>query len=399
MYVLLRYRFRLYPTPDEERALAMAFGCARVVFNDALAIRKAAFKNWEPYVPDAELSKRLTASKKTPEREWLSKVSAVVLQQSLADLNRGYRGFFNSISNGRKGRKKRPPKFKTRKDNRQAIRFVGEAFCVRPNGRLYLAKIGDVEVRWSRPLPSIPSSVTVIKEASGRYLASLTVEVAEEPLPAVGRECGIDLGLSHFAVLDDGTKVSAPQFLRNAMKKLKMAERALSRKKRGSANWEKSRVKLARAHAHVADARRDFHHKLSTKIIRENQAVYVEDLAVSAMIRTRLSKSVHDAGWSAFTHMLEYKAKLYGREFARTGRWEPTSQLCSACGVKDGPKPLGVREWQCKACGTVHDRDVNAAKNILALGRRESLNARGGDVRPAITAADPDEAGSLRGAA
>jgi putative transposase len=135
-------------------------------------------------------------------------------------------------------------------------------------------------------------------------------------------------------------------------------------------------MKVARAHAHVADARRDFHHKLSTKIIRENQAVYVEDLSVRGLARTRLAKSVHDAGWSAFTAMLEYKAALYGREFRRIGRWEPTSQVCSACGVKDGPKPLSVREWQCKACGAVHDRDVNAARNIAALGRREALNAR-----------------------
>lgn len=143
-------------------------------------------------------------------------------------------------------------------------------------------------------------------------------------------------------------------------------------------------MKVARAHAHVADARRDFHHKLSTSIIRENQAVTVEDLAVSGLGRTRLAKSVHDAGWSSFTGMLEYKAKLHGREFHRIGRFEPTSQVCSACGVKDGPKPLSVREWQCAVCGTVHDRDVNAARNILAAGRVDSLNARGGDVRPAF---------------
>ena len=154
------------------------------------------------------------------------------------------------------------------------------------------------------------------------------------------------------------------------------------------------RVKVARVHAQVADARRDFHHKLSTRIIRENQAVYVEDLAVRGLARTRLAKSVHDAGWSAFASMLGYKAKLYGREFRRIGRFEPTSQVCSACGYRDGPKPLQIREWQCQACGTVHDRDVNAAKNIAALGRREAQNARGGQVRPAATQAPAVEAGS-----
>jgi putative transposase len=158
-------------------------------------------------------------------------------------------------------------------------------------------------------------------------------------------------------------------------------------------------VKVARTHAKVADARRDFHHKLSTKIIRENQAVCVEDLAVRGLARTRFAKSVHDAGWSAFVSMLEYKAVLHVREFRRVGRFEPTSQVCSACGVKDGPKPLHVRGWECKACGAFHDRDVNAARNIAALGRREARNARGGQVRPPFAAAQASEAGSRRGAA
>ena len=200
-------------------------------------------------------------------------------------------------------------------------------------------------------------------------------------------------------MLDDGTKIAAPKFLRCAEKKLRRAQRDLSRTQKGSRNRENARVKVARAHARVAGARRDFHHKLSTIIVRENQAVTVEDLAVKGLARTRLAKSVHDAGWSAFVAMLEYKAKLYGRQFRKAGRFEPTSQVCSACGVKDGPKPLHVREWTCAACGTVHDRDVNAARNIAALGRREALNARGGQVRPAATRAPAGEAGSRRGAA
>jgi putative transposase len=256
-----------------------------------------------------------------------------------------------------------------------------------------------VEVRWSRPLPGAPSSVTVIRDAAGRFFASFVVEVTGQPLPETERECGIDLGLGHFAVMDNGTKASAPRFLRRAEKKLKRAQKDVSRKGKGSNRREKARVKVARAHTKVADARRDFHHKLSTKIIRENQAVTVEDLSVKGLARTRLAKSVHDAGWSTFVSMLEYKAKLYGREFRRIGRFEPTSQVCSACGTKDGPKPLSIREWACKECGTVHDRDVNAAKNIAALGRREAQNARGGQVRPLATAAPAREAGSRRGAA
>ena len=324
----------------------------------------------------------------------------MVLQQALADLNAAYRNFFGSVTGKRKGPKAAPPRFRSRKDSRQSVRFTANSrFQVLGNGRLRLPKVGDVEVRWSRRLPAAPTSVTVIRDAAGRFFASFVVEVSPEPLPETDAGCGIDLGLGHFAVLDDGTKVSAPRFLRRAENKLRRAQRALSRKQKGSANREKAWVKVARAHARVADARRDFHHKLSTQVIRENQAVTVEDLSVRGLARTKLAKSVHDAGWAAFTAMLQYKAELHGRDFRKTGRWEPASQACSARGVKDGPKPLRVREWTCKACGAVHDRDVNAARNILALGRRERLNARGGDVRPALALAVAREAGSRRGAA
>jgi IS605 OrfB family transposase len=398
--VQLRYSFRLYPSPGQAQSLARAFGCARVVFNDALAARRAAHKAGEPYLSDALLSARLTASKGTPERAWLAGVSSVVLQQALADLNAAYRNFFDSVTGKRKGPRAAPPRFRSRKDARQSVRFTKNArFAVLGNGRLRLPKVGDVEVRWSRALPTEPSSVTVIRDAAGRFFASFVIEVAPRPLPGTERECGIDLGLEHFAVLDDGTKIRAPQFLRRAEKKLRKAQQALSRKEKGSRNRDKARVKVARAHAGVAAARRDFQHKLSTRIVRENQAVTVEDLCVQGLARTRLAKSVHDAGWSAFVTMLEYKAALYGRRFRRVGRFEPTSQVCSACGVKDGPKPLHVRAWQCTVCGTAHDRDVNAAKNIAALERREAQNARGGRVRPAATLAPAGEAGSRRGAA
>ena len=346
------------------------------------------------------MSARLTEAKNTPGRAWLNEVSSVVLQQAQADLNTAYWNFFASVTGKRKGPKVAPPRFRSRKDSRQAIRFTRNSrFRVLGNGKLRLPKIGDVAVRWSRELPSAPSSVTVIRDAAGRFFASFVVGTGPVPLPETNSECGIDLGLGHFAVLDDGTKIAAPRFLRRAEKKLRRLQKDLSRKVKGSRNREVARVEVARAYAKVANARRDFNHQLSTKLIRENQAVYVEDLAVKGLARTRLAKSVHDAGWSAFVKMLEYKAELHGREFRRIGRFEPTSQVCSACGVKDGPKPLHVREWQCTACGSVHDRDVNAARNIAALGRREARNARGGDVRPAPALAVAGEAGSLRGAA
>jgi putative transposase len=286
--VQLRYNYRLYPDPAQQQALARAFGCARVVFNDALRARQ--------------------------------------------------------------------------------------------------------QVRWSRRLASDPSSVTVIKDAAGRYLASFVVTTTDGPLPATDNEVGIDLGLTHFAVLSDGTKIAAPKFLRRAARKLRKLQKSLCRKASRSQNRKKAVVKVAKAHARVADTRRDWQHKLSTRIIRDSQAVYVEDLCVLGLGRTRLAKSVHDAGWASFTAMLEYKAARYGRTFARIDRFAPTSQTCSACGRREGPKPLNVRSWTCP-CGSNHDRDVNAALNVLAAGRAESLNACGAQVRPAPVPAPRREAG------
>ncbi len=412
MAVQLRYNVRLYPTPGQRQALARAFGCARVVFNDGLRARQAAREQGLPYIGDGDLSKRvITEAKKSPERSWLGEVSAVVLQQALADLNTACRNFFASLSGKRKGPKVAAPRFRSKRDNRQAIRFTKNArFAITPGGELRLPKIGDVAVRWSRALPAEPSSVTVVKDAAGRYFASFVVEVTEKPLPRAAPEAGIDLGLGHFAVLSDERKIGFPRFLRRAEKKLKRLQRALARKAKGSNNRAKARLKVARQYAKVADARREFHHRESTKLIRENQAIYVEDLAVDGLARTRLAKSVHDAGWSAFVGMLEYKARLYGRTFHRIDRWFPSSKLCSACGAVAESMPLNVRSWTCP-CGAVHDRDVNAAKNILAAGRAERLNAShesgrdgarrsgGGQVRPPHQVAQPVEAGSLRGAA
>lgn len=390
----LRYNFRIDPTPGQRTALARTFGCARTVYNDGLRARQDARTAGLPFPKSGDLSKTLiTQAKRTPEREWLSNAPVGVLQQSLRDLDTAYRNFFDSLSGKRKGPKVGPPRFKSKRDNRQVARYTrSDRWSVTGTGRLRLPKVGDVLVRWSRDLPSDPSSVTVIRDASGRYFASFVVETnGSEVLPETTPEVGIDLGLTHFAVLSDGRKVTAPKLFRRAEKKLRKAQQNLNRKAKGSANRKKAVVKVARAHARTADARRDFHHKLSTAIIRDNQAVYVEDLAVNGLARTRVAKSVHDAGWSAFVTMLEYKAARYGRTFARVDRFFPSSQLCSACGVKDGPKPLNVREWTCQSCGTAHDRDVNAAINIrtegrktVAAGRAETQNACGGTVSPPV---------------
>ncbi|MER6592689.1 transposase [Micromonospora purpureochromogenes] len=390
----LRYNYRVYPTSGQRASLARAFGCARVVFNDGLRARQAARENNLPYVSDGELSKQvITEAKKTPERAWLGEVSSVVLQQALADLNVAYRNFFASISGKRKGRRVAPPRFRSRKDNRQAIRFTRNSrFAVLDDGRLRLPKVGDVEVRWSRSLPSEPSSVTIVKDAAGRYFASFVVTTTEdETLPPVESEVGIDLGLTHFAVLSDGTKVAAPKFLRRAARKLRRLQKSLARKAKGSHNRTKAVVKVAKAHARVADSRRDWQHKLSTRIVRDNQAVYVEDLCVVGLGRTRLAKSVYDAGWAQFMQMLEYKAALYGRTFGRVDRFFPSTRMCSDCGRINDKIVLNVRSWDCP-CGSHHDRDVNAAINILAAGRAGRLNDRGVHVRPASVPAARDEA-------
>ncbi|MET8360695.1 transposase [Micromonospora sp. NPDC005171] len=389
--VELRYNYRVYPTLGQQQALARAFGCARVVFNDGLRARQQAREAGLPYLTDAELSRQVTAAKLTPERAWLGEVSSVVLQQALADLNTAYRNFFTSVSGKRKGRTVAAPRFRSRKDNRQAIRFTANArFKVLDNGRLRLPKIGDVQVRWSRTLPAMPTSVTVVRDAAGRYFASFVVKTTDEPLPETDSEVGIDLGLTHFAVMSDGTKVTAPKFLRRTARKLKRLQQDLSRKQRGSRNHKKAVMNLARAHARVADTRRDWQHKLSTSIIRDNQAVYVEDLCVVGLGRTRLAKSVYDAGWSSFTSMLEYKAARYGRTFGRVNRFFPSTRMCSDCGRITDTMALNVREWVCP-CGSHHDRDVNAARNIRAAGRAD-LNDRGAQVRPASLPAPRSEA-------
>ncbi|WP_405150734.1 transposase [Nocardia salmonicida] len=378
----LRYNFRVYPTPGQQVSLARAFGCARVVYNDGLRARRQAFSAGSS-ISDSELSKRLTAAKKTPERAWLREVSSVVLQQALADLNTSYNNFFASVSGKRRGARVGPPRFRSRKDNRQSIRFTRTAhFSVRSGAKLRLPKIGELRVVWSRELPSEPSSVTITKDPAGRYFASFVVHVNDPPRPPVDSEVGIDLGLATFAVLSDGRTITSPRFLRRAERRLRKAQKALSRKDKGSRNRAKDRLRVAKIHGKVADTRRDWAHKQSTTIIRDNQAIFVEDLCVKGLARTRLAKSVHDAGWAQFTRLLEEKAARYGRTFAKVDRFFPSTRLCSACGLVSDKKPLHVREWIC-CCGAHHDRDLNAAINILAAGQAERLNACGEMISPA----------------
>jgi putative transposase len=395
--VQVRYLYRLYPTPGQQQALARAFGCARVVYNDCLHVRDEAHTAGEK-ITDTEVQRRvITLAKVTPEREWLAEVASVALVQACQDARRAYKNWFDSLTGRRKGPKIRRPKHK-RKRGRQSIRLTRNGFALHGE-RLYVAKAGDIRVEWSRVLPSVPSSVTVIRDPDDRYYASFVVQREATPLPVCDREVGLDLGLASLVVTSNGERVASPRFYRVAQRRLRRAQRVLSRRQKGSANRARARHRVAVVHRKVRDARLDHAHKTALRLVRDNQAVYAEDLCVSGLARTRLAKSVADAGWSQLLGCIEEKAAQYGRTFAQIGRFEPTSQVCSACGVRDGPKPLGVRQWRCPACGTVHDRDVNAARNILALGRRERLNACGTGVRPPLTVAAGAEAGTRRSAA
>ena len=368
-----------------------------MVYNDCLRLRDeyhARGKN----ISDTEVQRRVvTLAKLAPERAWLSEVASVALVQACQDARRAYRNWFDSLNGTRKGPKIRHPS-PHRKHGRQSVRFTRNGFTLY-GARLYVAKVGKIKVRWSRGLPSAPSSVTVIHEPDGRYYASFVVQRRPQPLPPSGRDAGIDLGLDRLVVTSDGEIIANPRYLRSRQRRLAQAQRALARKQKGSANRARVGRQVAVLHRKVRETRRDHAHKTALRLVRDNQAIYAEDLAVSGLGRTRLARSVHDAGWAQLLALIAEKAGHYGREFHQIGRFVPTSQTCSECGALDGPKPLNVRTWQCAACGALHDRDVNAARNILAAGRADRLNACGGDVRPGPALAVAREAGTQRGAA
>lgn len=375
--MLLRYRYRIYPTAPQRQSLARSLGSARVVYNDAVAARKKARREGLPYPTTAVLSKALiTDAKHTTERAWLSEVSAVVLQQALADADRAYKNFFASIKGKRAGSRIGPPRFK-RRSNTQSIRFTRNArFKVLDNGRLRLPKIGDLKVAWSRDLPSAPSSVTVIKTPAGKYYASFVVSVDDadlaEPIMDEEAETGIDLGLKAFAVLRGGKVIDSPKFFRKLERKLKKAQRALSRKQKGSSNRAKARICVAKIHENIKHARSDWVDKQVHRIVAENQSIYAEDLHVKGFAKSRMSKSIADAAFGMFLTRLESKAARAGRTFVRVDRYFPSTRLCSTCSALTGPQGLDglkVRTWVC-GCGAEHDRDANAEINIRREGKR-----------------------------
>jgi putative transposase len=400
----MRYRYRIEPTPAQQQMLARVFGCARVVFNDALRVRDEAYRCGVK-LSDSEIQRRvITAAKTTEARAWLAEVPSVALVQSVNDSRRAWRNFFDSVTGKRRGRRVGRPRFKSRKDHRQSFRLTRNGFSIRDNGRLFVAKVGEVRVRWSRGLPSVPSSVTIIREPDGYYYASFVVDVAASPLQVIDQEAGVDVGIARLATVatTDGQRVDVvnPQHLGRKLRKLARLQRVKSRRQKGSANRAKTRRKVAVAHNEVARARRDYHHKQALALVRENQVIHVEDLNIAGMVKNRrLARAISDAGWGQFARIIAEKADRYGRTVHTVSRWLASSKTCSACGHRLDELGLQIRQWRCPSCQAVHDRDHNAAKVILAAGRAERRNACGARVRPQPVAAVGVEAGSTPTAA
>ena len=357
--ILRSYKFRIYPNAEQKEQLAQTFGCARFVYNWALSNKKEAYENNIKKSAN-DVSKELTALKKDPDFIWLKDVSSVCLQQSLMNLDNAYQRFFKKQGGF--------PTFKKR-SNRQSARYVKSAFTFK-NGQLKLAKQDKfMKVKFSRPLTGDINSLTVSKDPDGKYYVSFLVKETYQPSNKSAKQIAIDLGIKDFATFSDGSKVANPNYLFKSFSKLKGLQRKLSRKKKGSNNRYKARLKVAKLHEKIANQRKDFLHKLSTKLIRENQTIVMEDLSVKNMMKNhKLAKAISEVSWYQFRLMLDYKSKWYGREIIIAPSNYASSQLCSNCGYKNTDvKDLKIREWKSPSCASVHDRDINASKNLLKL--------------------------------
>ncbi len=374
------YRYRLYPNEAQKQKLARTFGCSRWVYNWALETKTKAHYQDEESLSFTDLSSRLTSKKKEEETKWLSEVSAVTLQQSLRNLNQAFTNFFEGRAEY--------PSFKSKKGD-QTARYVGTAFDIREeNGKrkLRLSKMpGLINIRWSRELPSEPSSCTVTKNAAGQYHVCFVCTEEVELLPRVNGEngalefVGVDLGTESLVTLSTGEKVGNPRWFENEYERLRREQQKLSRKEKGSNNWERQRKRVAKVHQRIQDRRKDFIEKLTTRLVKNFDVIVVEDLSVKNMQRrgasaasvqnSRLARHITQAGWSQIVRRLRDKCKWYGRTLVIADKWFPSSQRCSECGHIDGKKPLDVRDWTCSECGQHHDRDINAAKNLSRVGQ------------------------------
>jgi putative transposase len=370
------YKCRAYPDPEQASVLNRTFGCVRVAWNHTLAWRQARYRDDRAPTSYAQASAYLTAMKATAELGWLNEVSSVPLQQALRHQQAAFAGFFAGRASC--------PRYKSR-TGRQSAEYTRSGFRYR-DGQLLLAKTSTpLAFAWSwpdtDPASIDPTTVTVSRDPCGRWYVSFAVDVPEPaPLPPAGAVVGVDLGIKDFAVTSDGNKIPNPRRLARRERSLARYQRRLARCQKNSANRHKARAKVARAHRKVRASRADFLHRTSARLVRDHDVIVIEDLNVSGMIRNHsLAKAISDCGWGEFRRQLHYKAARAGRHLIVIDRFFPSSKTCSACGHLLAELSLSTRAWQCPSCGTRHDRDVNAAKSILAAGL--AVTACGADVR------------------
>lgn len=374
------FKYRIYPNACQRDQIARTFGCCRFVYNRALDVKKTAYAKTGKTVSWTELSQMLPVWKRDPETAWLAQADSMALQQSIRNLDHAYKNFFRRV---RKGEKPGFPKFKSRRHSRQSYRTNGGK--VIDCNHIVLPKLGTVRAKVSRPLQGRILSITISLDAAGRYFATfLCTDVPAKKASATNQEVGIDLGIGMLATLSDGTKVRNPHHLKKYERKLAQEQRRLSRRKgarRGekpSNRYLKQRKKVARIHAKIAYARTDTLHKVTTMLADENQVLCMEDLNVKGMMQnSHLAKALSDVSFGEFARLLEYKCIERRRIFVKVSRFYPSSKTCSSCGHKLDALPLSVRSWNCPVCGAHHDRDVNAARNILAEGKRILSNTEG----------------------
>ena len=377
-----RYRYRIEPNAEQRLMLARQFGCVRWTYNWALATKSEAFRERAEKVSYAETDRRLTQIKREPETEWLQEVSSVPLQQALRHLDKAYTAFFKGTA--------RFPRFKA-KGHRQSATYTTRGFSLKDSGTkgqplVQLAKTSaPLKIRWSRPLPSGPSSLTVIQEPDGRYYISFVVQVDPTPLPRTKASVGIDLGLTDVVVTSDGWRSGNPKHLAKSQARLALEQRRLAKKTKGSANRAKQRRKVAKLHAKVRNQRADFLHQMSTRLVRRYDVICAESLNVKGMVKNHsLARAISDAGWSTLVNQLAYKAEWYGKTFVQIDRWYPSTKTCSGCGHTMESLPLDVRRWTCPGCQAEHDRDENAAKVIKGVGHTLLASGESGSPQLAL---------------
>ena len=368
-----RYRFRFYPTSAQAQELSCVFGCCRYVYNWALNIRSEAWRTEQKRINYFDTSALLTALKKQETTKWLADVSCVPTQQALRHLQTAFLNFW--------AKRGRYPSFK-KKRNKQTAEYTVSAFKWNAvNKNLVLSGLGRLDIRWSREFNSSPTTVTIIKEPSGRYFVTLCLDEEVERLPKTGKTVGVDLGVSRLATLSNGERIANPRYLGGNISKLARLQRVLARRKKGSGRWQRQRVKIARLYEHIGSCRADTLHKFTTDLVRRFDVIGIEDLNVRGMTSNHcLARAILDVGMGTFRQMIDYKCERYGKTEKLVDRFFPSSKLCSKCGHIVESLPLDIREWDCPKCGTHHDRDENAAKN-LEMAEGHSVPARGGEIR------------------